>query len=89
MTNERAIKQLINQVAPNGKNASIEAIGLAISSLEYRTPRKPDYEGDGYDENGELIYDTWICPCCECKYEVDYDNYAFCPHCGQALDWSD
>lgn len=53
------------------------------------TPKKPDYEGDGYDENGNLIYDTWICPNCGKHYEVDYDNYDFCPECGQALDWSD
>lgn len=41
MTNERAIKQLKNQIAPNAENASIEAIGLAISALEYRIPNKP------------------------------------------------
>lgn len=62
---------------------------LLDAALKKQIPEKPDYEGDGYDENGELIYDTWICPCCECKYEVDYESYAFCPNCGQALDWSD
>lgn len=56
---------------------------------EKQIPKKPDYEGDGYDENGNLIYDTWICPSCESKYEVDYDEYEHCPNCGQALDWSD
>ena len=25
------------------------------------------------------------CPNCEC---VPYGVYSFCPHCGQALDWS-
>lgn len=48
-----------------------------------------DYEGDGYDDKGNIIYDTWICPCCEERYEVYYDNYKHCPNCGQALDWSD
>jgi hypothetical protein len=56
------------------------------TALKKQIPKKPDYEGDGYGENGELIYDTWICPCCERKYEVDYDDYAFCYNCGQALD---
>ncbi len=29
------------------------------------------------------------CPCCRTRYEVDYDDYKFCPNCGQAIDWSD
>ena len=66
-----------------------EALNMAISALEKQIPKKPDYEGDGFDEDGYLIYDTWICPNCEHKYEVDYDDYDFCPNCGQAFDWSD
>lgn len=65
------------------------AFDIAMSALEYRVPKKPDYEGDGYDENGNLIYDTWMCPNCGKHYEVDYDDYDFCPNCGQAIDWSD
>lgn len=57
--------------------------------VDKATPKKPNYEADGYDENGELIYDTWICPNCDKKYEVDYDEYDHCPNCGQAIDWSD
>lgn len=63
------------------KQAIIEALGMRI-------PEKPDYEGDGYDENGELVYDTYICPNCGKNYEVDYDDHKFCPNCGQALDRS-
>lgn len=59
-----------------------------ISALSKEIPEEPDYEGDGYDENGILIYDTWICPSCGEKYEVDYDDHKCCPNCGQALDWS-
>ena len=50
------------------------------------TPKKPDYEGDGYSD-GELVYDTWICPNCGNSYEVDYEEYERCPHCGQMIDW--
>lgn len=57
--------------------------------VDKETPKKPDYEGDGCDRNGEIIYDTWICPNCEKKYEVDYDIYDRCPNCGQAIDWSE
>lgn len=57
--------------------------------LDKETPKKPDYEGDGYDEKGEIIYDTWICPNCGKRYEVDYDDYDYCPNCGQKIDWSE
>lgn len=62
---------------------------LAIQVLKKQIPQKPNYEGDGYDDNGNLVYDTWICPCCEKSYEVDYDDYDVCPNCGQRIDWSE
>ena len=46
-------------------------------------------EGDGFDGNGNIIYDIWICPCCGEKYEVDYDDYGYRPRCGQMIDWRD
>lgn len=65
------------------------ALDMGIAALKKQIPKKPDFEGDGYDDKGNIIYDTWICPCCEERYEVYYDNYKHCPNCGQALDWSD
>jgi hypothetical protein len=62
---------------------------MAIRALEKQIPKKPTYEGDGYSPDGTLIYDTWICSCCDKRYEVDYDDYDYCPNCGQKLDWSD
>ena len=61
----------------------------AIDALEKQIPKKPDLEGDGYDENGNLIYDTGYCPNCRHIFEVYYDATRHCPVCGQALDWSD
>lgn len=61
---------------------------LAIEALEKQIPKKPTYEGDGY-WNGQLVYDTWVCPNCEKRYEVDCDNYDHCPNCGQHIDWSE
>lgn len=55
---------------------------------EKQVPKKPNFEGDGYDDKGDMIYDTWICPCCNKNYELDYDEYDYCPSCGQAIDWS-
>ncbi len=53
-------------------------------AVEKQTAKKPDYEGDGY-YNGQLVYDTWICPSCGQHYEVDYDSYDYCPSCGQKI----
>ena len=48
----------------------------------------PDFEGDGYSD-GHIVYDTWICPGCGEHYEVEYDKYEYCPHCGQKISWDD
>lgn len=58
------------------------------AAMKKQTAKKPDYEGDGYSD-GQLVYDTWICPSCGKRYEVFYDDYDYCPNCGQKLDWSD
>lgn len=70
--------------------SDIEALNIAQEALEKQIPRKLSYEGDGYDDNGGLIYDTAYCPNCQKEFEVYYDEHAnFCPNCGQALNWSD
>lgn len=94
MTPKEALEAIkIKQISIEGKVDKItnffEGLSVANSALEKQIPKKPTLEGDGYDDNGELIYDTWICPCCEEHYEVDYEDYGYCPKCGQALDWSD
>ena len=58
-----------------------------LEAGEKQKAKRPYYEGDGYSD-GHLVYDTWICPCCGKHYEVDYDDYDFCPACGQCIDWS-
>ena len=65
-----------------------EVLDTAIKALLKQMPKKPDMEGDGYDDNGELIFDTWICPACGQRYEIDYDDYEYCPNCGQHIDTS-
>lgn len=64
------------------------ALEMAINALEKQIPKKPTYEGDGYAPDGMFIWGEWICPCCGRRYEVDYDDYDYCPDCGQKLDWS-
>lgn len=91
MTIQEAKNNFIQDLAENAyiNMCSAEEMNIAIKALEKQIPKEPDLIGDGYDDNGNLVYDTWICPCCETQYELYYDDYKFCPECGQALDWSD
>ena len=43
MTKSEAIKQLKNQVAPKGRQASMEAVGIAITALD-DTPKQQKYQ---------------------------------------------
>lgn len=68
-----------------------EEIGTAeeLKTLkEKNEPKIPNYEGDGYYK-GQIVLDTWICPNCEKSYEVDYEDYDYCPNCGQRIDHSE
>lgn len=84
----------LNDRSENGVNQAVkylsdyEDTGLSPEQIrelkERNTPKEAIYEGDGYSD-GEIVYDTWICPNCGAKYEVDYDAYDFCPDCGQMI----
>ena len=65
-----------------------EAFDLAIQAIEKQIPLKPQLESDGYSD-GELVYDTWICPKCGEDYEIDSHDYNYCPECGQRIDRGD
>lgn len=68
------------------------AIGTVEECREARERQRakvPNIWGDGYDDEGNMIYDMYDCPNCGKSYEVDYDNYKFCPNCGQAIERSD
>ena len=60
-----------------------------VDAIQKTVATKPELEADGYDENGELIYDTGYCPKCRHEFEVYYDSPTYCPDCGQKLDWSE
>ena len=81
---EMAIKAL-EEVQQYRQIGTVEECRKAV---EKQIAKKPDYEGDGFSD-GQLVYDTWICPCCGQHYEVDYDRYDYCPNCGQRIDWRD
>lgn len=60
----------------------------AKEALEKQIPKKPIITNDGFF-NGQPIYDTWGCPNCGKVNETDFEDYEYCPICGQALDWGD
>lgn len=70
-----------------GNYLDIGQLEVIMMALGKQVPKLPDIEGDGYDPEGNMVYDTWICPNCEKHYEMDYDDYKYCPNCGQAIDW--
>lgn len=90
---EDTLHEVLNRVYRNTDDCEMriskDCYKLIREALEKQIPKKPDFEGDGYDDKGNIIYDTWICPCCKEHYEVYYDDYKHCPNCGQVLDWSD
>lgn len=70
------------------KYREIGSIEECRASREKQIPKKTTYDGDGYAPDGTFVWDEWLCPCCGGRYEVDYDDYDYCPNCGQKLDWS-
>lgn len=98
MTNEKVI-EILQEIKCDFENkccssidlGNIEAIGTAISALEYRTPKKTvslkankDIKiGAGTWKKSVAVYK---CPCCNSFISYSSD---FCNKCGQALDWSD
>ena len=89
MNNKEALENLKFEVFEEGHCEYIEQeIKLAIKALEKQIPEPPYIWGDGYAD-GELIYDMWDCPGCGTSYEIEGSIYGYCPHCGQAIDWSE
>ena len=82
MTVQEALKECIQNV--DFETEELE--NIVISALEKQIAQSPTLEGDGYCPEGNIVYDTWICPNCEKDYEVDYDDYDYCPNCGQKID---
>lgn len=68
----------------------IDWVTMKAASETYRKEKaeRPEMYGDGYDPDGNMIYDAWDCPRCGTSYEIDYDHYDYCPNCGQKIDWS-
>lgn len=63
--------------------ADKKAMYLAINAINKQIPKK--LTNFAIDNNGYTIYDC-ECPSCEQSHRELF-SFAFCIHCGQALDW--
>ena len=90
MTNEQTREQFLLAWNSNAylNMCTSNDMENVINALNKQIPKQPDLEGDGYDDNGKLIYDTGYCPNCRHEFEVYYNATKYCPNCGQHLDWS-
>lgn len=79
-----AIEEAITALKELQQYHEIGTVEECRKAAEKQKPKKPDYEGDGYADR-QIVYNTWICPNCGKRYEVDYDDYDYCPNCGQAI----
>jgi hypothetical protein len=92
MTYQEALDSLRYEIDEEGHCSYIEdEIHIAMKALEKQIPMKPDYWGDGFDDDGNIIYDQAKCPVCghDFEYQINEWGSKFCQDCGQALDWSD
>ncbi len=66
-----------------------EACRMGMEALKKQIPVVPNYEGDGYDPEGNMVYDVAKCPECDHYFEEGVNDWGskFCPDCGQALCW--
>lgn len=84
-------KALLASISALEESQQYRAIGTVEECREAREkqkPKIPDIWGDGYDNEGNMIYDMYDCPKCGKSYEVEYHDYKYCPECGQAFDRS-
>ena len=70
------------------RHIPLENVQTVVTALQKQVPMKPTFQGDGYADDS-IVYDTWICPNCGKDYEVEYDEYKYCPECGQKIDWTE
>lgn len=62
-------------------SAKVNAFGMAIEALEKQIPKKI--------VKGKDLFWEYQCPNTNCDTQfTKHASYAFCPGCGQALDWS-
>ena len=84
----KALDVAISSIKELQEYKRIGTLKEAREAVEKQNAKKPTYDGDGYAPDGTFVWDEWLCPHCGTRYEVDYDDYDYCPKCGQHIDWS-
>lgn len=84
-----AYDRAIMELQENHQYRAIGTVEECREARERHKPKIPNIWGDGYDNDGNMIYDIYDCPNCGKSYEIDYHDYKYCPECGQAIDRSD
>lgn len=96
---QEALDFLKNEAFENFRNKHVQTFAgkreivkscLCLQELIAKVAqKKPDYWSDSIEtDDRSASFNHWDCPCCGHSYELDYEEYDYCPNCGQALDWS-
>lgn len=86
MTEQEAKDRVLKHREWGFCDMTMQALAMAGKALDKQIPKTPNLEGDGYSD-GQLVYDTWICPNCGSRYEMDYEEHKHCPNCGHKIRW--
>lgn len=81
----KALSLSISALKEIRKYREIGTVKECMAAVEKQKAREPDIWGDGYDNEGNMVYDMYDCPNCGESYEIEGSNYNHCPNCGQAL----
>ncbi len=84
---EDLVNFCVNALEEIQQYRAIGTVEECRKARERLTLKTPSIFGDGYDDEGNMIYDMYECPNCGKNYEIDYEKYDHCPACGQAIDW--
>ena len=92
MTIQEALEIIKNEM-PYESGVINEALNMVENALEKQIPKKLKQRGE-FDPSGQ--YKRFCCPCCNKWQYTKVDGRivtgimsAYCPSCGQALDWND
>ena len=65
-----------------------DEIILLQKLVDKETSKSIEYISTVGDSDAYPVYDAAICPNCDRKFEVEYEeHYNYCPDCGQKLNW--
>jgi len=78
----KQLKSVFNIVNTFLKDKGLPADNELYDAI-YKIVKKEDPLKPMYDKQEE----TYYCPCC--KKDFGYDNYDYCPDCGQHINWSE